>query len=78
MEVVIGGRRMYLWRAVDIEGEVLNLLVRRRDTAAAGEADQSSSGCRLTGGRAQRTDRALWTSRARPSLMKISANSGRR
>uniref|UniRef100_UPI003CF5DDA6 IS6 family transposase n=1 Tax=Brevundimonas sp. DC300-4 TaxID=2804594 RepID=UPI003CF5DDA6 len=32
----IGGRRMYLWRAVDDEGEVLDLLVqRRRDTDAA-------------------------------------------
>ncbi|OYX57590.1 MAG: IS6 family transposase [Brevundimonas subvibrioides] len=31
-----GGRRMYLWRAVDDEGEVLDLLVqRRRDTEAA-------------------------------------------
>ena len=36
MIVVIGGRRMYLWRAVDSEGEVLDLLVqRRRDTTAA-------------------------------------------
>jgi len=36
MIVVIGGRRMYLWRAVDSEGEVLDLLVQpRRDTAAA-------------------------------------------
>jgi putative transposase len=32
----IGGRRMYIWRAVDDEGEVLDLLVqRRRDTDAA-------------------------------------------
>jgi len=32
----VGGRRMYLWRAVDDEGEVLDLLVqRRRDTEAA-------------------------------------------
>ena len=32
----IGGRRMYLWRAVDDEGEVLDLLVqRRRDNEAA-------------------------------------------
>lgn len=32
----IGGRRMYLWRAVDDEGEVLDLIVqRRRDTEAA-------------------------------------------
>ena len=32
----VGGRRMYLWRAVDDEGEVLDLVVQhRRDTEAA-------------------------------------------
>jgi transposase-like protein len=32
----VGGKRMYLWRAVDDEGEVLDLVMqRRRDTAAA-------------------------------------------
>ena len=32
----IGGKRMYLWRAIDDEGEVLDLVVRRRrDTEAA-------------------------------------------
>jgi len=32
----IAGERMYLWRAVDHEGEVLDMLVqRRRDTRAA-------------------------------------------
>src|SRR2546429_9506868 len=36
MVVRIGGERMYLWRAVDYEGEVLDMLVqRRRDTRAA-------------------------------------------
>ncbi len=36
MFIRIGGRQMYLWRAVDAEGEVLDVLVRaRRDTAAA-------------------------------------------
>ena len=36
MVAVIGGRRMYLWRAVDDEGEVLDILVQqRRDKAAA-------------------------------------------
>ena len=36
MEVRIAGRRVYLWRAVDDEGEVLDVLVqRRRDKAAA-------------------------------------------
>src|SRR5215469_13593880 len=36
MVVGIAGRRMYLWRAVDHEGEILDILVqRRRDKRAA-------------------------------------------
>jgi len=36
MVVRIAGRRMYLWRAVDHEGEVLDMLIqRRRDSRAA-------------------------------------------
>jgi transposase-like protein len=36
MFVSAGGRRMYLWRAVDGEGEVLDVLLQaRRDKAAA-------------------------------------------
>jgi len=36
MVVRIAGERMYLWRAVDHEGEVLDMLVqRRRDSRAA-------------------------------------------
>src|SRR5213080_3383582 len=36
MVVRIAGRRMYLWRAVDHEGEILDMLVqRRRDRRAA-------------------------------------------
>jgi transposase-like protein len=36
MFVSIGGRMMYLWRAVDAEGEVLEILVQhRRDKRAA-------------------------------------------
>src|SRR3954469_9731177 len=36
MAVVIGGKRLWLWRAVDSEGEVLDMLVQpRRDQAAA-------------------------------------------
>jgi putative transposase len=38
MLVRIAGERMYLWRAVDDEGEVLDILVQRgRDKAAAGK-----------------------------------------
>src|ERR687897_2768059 len=36
MAVVIGGTRLWLWRAVDSEGEILDMLVQpRRDKAAA-------------------------------------------
>src|SRR5215204_651934 len=36
MAVAIGGKRLWLWRAVDSEGEVLDILVqRRRDRTAA-------------------------------------------
>ena len=36
LAVVIAGRQFWLWRAVDDEGEILDLLVqRRRDNAAA-------------------------------------------
>lgn len=36
MAVRIGGKRLWLWRAVDDEGEVLDVLIqRRRDTTAA-------------------------------------------
>ena len=36
MAVMIAGRQVWLWRAVDDEGEVLDLLVqRRRDKTAA-------------------------------------------
>jgi putative transposase len=36
MAVTIAGRQFWLWRAVDDEGEILDLLVqRRRDKAAA-------------------------------------------
>src|SRR3982074_439461 len=38
MVVRIAGKHMYLWRAVDHEGEVLEILVqRRRDRSAAGK-----------------------------------------
>src|SRR5260370_16056478 len=34
--IVSGGKRMYLWRAVDAEGEILEVLVQaKRDTRAA-------------------------------------------
>ena len=35
MVVRIGGRRMFLWRAVDSEGEVLDMLVQKRRNKAA-------------------------------------------
>jgi transposase-like protein len=36
MAILIGGRRFRLWRAVDDEGEVLDLLVQRRRDKTAG------------------------------------------
>ena len=38
MAVLIGGRRFWLWRAVDDEGEVLDLLVQRRRDEGGREA----------------------------------------
>src|SRR5918999_4027300 len=35
MVAVIGGRRVFLWRAVDAEGEVLDILVQKRSDKAA-------------------------------------------
>jgi len=35
MVVKIGGRRMYLWRAVDDEGEILDVMVQKRRNKAA-------------------------------------------
>jgi transposase-like protein len=35
MVVRIGGKRLYLWRAVDDEGEVLDVLVQRKRNKAA-------------------------------------------
>jgi transposase-like protein len=35
MSVAIGGKRVWLWRAVDHEGEILDLFVQRRQDKAA-------------------------------------------
>ena len=46
MFVSIGGRRMYLWRAVDQNGEVLDVLVqakRDKQPAAADAAEETCS-----------------------------------
>ena len=44
MVVRIAGKRMYLWRAVDHEGEVLEMLVqRRRDTKGGTPADAQAA-----------------------------------
>jgi putative transposase len=43
MVVRIAGKRMYLWRAVDHEGEILDVLLQRRETAA--RPSGSCAGC---------------------------------
>ena len=49
MAVVIGGKRLWLWRAVDSEGEVLDILVQpRRDRAAALRLSASCCGSRAS------------------------------
>ena len=48
MVVRIAGKRMYLWRAVDHEGEVLDVLVQsRRDSRAALRLMQASQKARV-------------------------------
>src|SRR5437762_5331232 len=55
MVVRIAGKRMYLWRAVDHEGEVLDMLVqRRRDKMGSTPADAQAA--QETGLRAKITD----------------------
>ena len=52
--VRIAGKRMYLWRAVDHEGEVLDILVQRRreigGAAADAQADEEARLSRRNGG----------------------------
>src|SRR5271155_2931320 len=44
MVVRIAGRRMYLWRAVDHKGEILNMLVQRwRDKCSSAAADAQAA-----------------------------------
>ena len=54
MVVRIAGKRMYLWRAVDHEGEVLDVLVQRRRDKHAAPADAQAA--QETGLRAEITD----------------------
>ena len=43
MFVKIGGRQMYLWRAVDSEGEVLDMLVQSRRDKRGSAADAQAA-----------------------------------
>jgi hypothetical protein len=47
MVVRIAGRRMYLWRAVDQEGEILDILIQRRRDKRAGANAQAAQEARL-------------------------------
>ena len=62
MFVKIGGRQMYLWRAVDSEGEVLDMLVqsRRDKRAAAADAQAAEEPGRGTEGARDRPAAGLW------------------
>src|SRR3954469_7711546 len=64
MVISIAGRRMYMWRAVDSEGEVLDVLIQsRRDKTAALEAVSeatSAAGFRSSDHRHRQT-RLVWS-----------------
>ena len=61
MVVRIAGERMYLWRAVDDEGEVLDMLVqRRRDTRAALRLTGAPIAALATGALTALDGRLLW------------------
>ncbi len=47
MFVSIGGRRMYLWRAVDQDGEVLDVLVQARRDIENAEKKRFAGGAKL-------------------------------
>ena len=66
MFVKIGGRQMYLWRAVDSEGEVLDMLVQsRRDKRAALRDAQAAEEARDgAGGTGDRPAAGLWCCRS--------------
>ena len=61
MVVRIGGKQMYLWRAVDREGQILDMLVQpRRDQSAALKA--------LSSWREPSRVRALFVLASKPNL----------
>ncbi len=76
MVIRIAGKRMYLWRAVDHEGEVLDMLVqRRRDTQAALRLMRKllkkqgfAPKLLVTGATARAQDAAVQVSSIRPAL----------
>jgi transposase-like protein len=80
MVVSIAGRQMYMWRAVDSEGEVLEILVQPQRVAAAAET-ASTSGLRSDGNRHRQTqilrsgalrNWLLWIARARTACQQSS------
>ena len=69
MVVRIAGKRMYLWRAVDHEGEVLDMLVQRRRATAQCGASSSAKGSVLKKSLyASEQDRADVARRPAPSV----------
>src|SRR3954469_4169368 len=78
MVVRIAGKRMYLWRAVDHEGEVLHMLVqRRRDTARGTPADaQAAQEARLRAEIADNRQAGLLRIRVSASSLDLSSSAG--
>jgi DDE domain len=63
-----GGKHVYLWRAVDDEGEVLDILVqRRRDADAAGPISSAPSSSKLTAEGVRQDPRLLGINSTLPS-----------
>src|SRR5688572_10109377 len=75
MAVVIGGKRLWLWRAVDSEGEILDMLVQpRRDKSPSAKFGFSISGL----GRDGAASGGSWRGgRTRPPCERDARNRGR-
>ena len=73
----IGGRRMYLWRAVDDEGEVLDLVVQRRRHGGGAEVSPTPVAQPAGGAADDHDDRLLFRrGSARPAATRSPSSTG--